>query len=336
MRPMSLPTAAVELFRCPACHEDMPVAPAQAVRCEACGLQLDAADGVIDFVPDDQRGAERAFYDDFYRHAQPPVALPSPAALARTWTDPGAPWEMQEVWRRLGELDDRTVLLLGNGESVGELHMLIKRPRTLIYSDLSPVGLRTLRHGLDRPSPDNVVFAAMDALDLPLRDESVDLVYGFAFAHHLPDLERFLAEVARVLRPGGRCVFMDDAQSPVWQRLKLGWLRPLMRFSHRREPRSPEDLRETLSGGFREARLAPAIRGVGGEPWFARVALLYYLWMRAAGILLPARARRLSLHRRVARACMAIDRLLLRSAWGRRNMIRLIWGFDKPPRTGAR
>ena len=203
MRPMSLPTAAVELFRCPACHEDMPVAPAQAVRCEACGLQLDAADGVIDFVPDEQRGAERAFYDDFYRHARSPVAPPNPAALARTWTDPGAPWEMQEVWRRLGELNDRTVLLLGNGESVGELHMLIyKRPRTLIYSDLSPVGLRALRRRLDRHSRDNVVFAAMDALDLPLRDESVDLVYGFAFAHHLPDLERFLAEVARVLAPG--------------------------------------------------------------------------------------------------------------------------------------
>jgi SAM-dependent methyltransferase len=336
IRPMSLPTAAVELFRCPACHEDMALAPAEAVGCRACGLRLDVAEGVIDFVPDERRGPERAFYDDFYRHAPSPAALPTPAALARTWTDPGAPWEMQEVWRRLGELNDRTVLLLGNGESAGELHMLTKRPRTLIYSDLSPVGLRALRRRLGRDGHDNVVFAAMDALDLPLRDESVDLVYGFAFAHHLPDLDRFLAEVARVLRPGGRCVFMDDARSPVWQRLKLGWMRPLMHLSHRREPRSPEDLRETLSGGFREPRLAAAIRRVGGEPRFQRVALLYYLWMRAAGTLFPARVRRLRLHERVARACMGIDRLLLRSAWGRRNMIRLIWGFDKPRRAAAR
>jgi SAM-dependent methyltransferase len=314
----------------------MALAPAEAVGCRACGLRLDVAEGVIDFVPDERRGPERAFYDDFYRHAPSPAALPTPAALARTWTDPGAPWEMQEVWRRLGELTDRTVLLLGNGESAGELHMLTKRPRTLIYSDLSPVGLRALRRRLGRDGHDNVVFAAMDALDLPLRDESVDLVYGFAFAHHLPDLDRFLAEVARVLRPGGRCVFMDDARSPVWQRLKLGWMRPLMHLSHRREPRSPEDLRETLSGGFREPRLAAAIRRVGGEPRFQRVALLYYLWMRAAGTLFPARVRRLRLHERVARACMGIDRLLLRSAWGRRNMIRLIWGFDKPRRAAAR
>jgi SAM-dependent methyltransferase len=335
MRSMSLPTAAVGLFRCPACHADLALAPAQDVRCEACGLLLDAAEDVIDFVPAEQRGHERAFYDDFYRHAPSPAALPSPATLAQTWTDAGAPWEMQEVWRRLGELDDRTVLLLGNGESVAELHMLVKRPRTLIYSDLSPVGLRALRRRLGRDGQDNVVFAAMDALALPLRDESVDLVYGFAFAHHLPDLERFLAEVARVLRPGGRCVFMDDAHSPVWQRLKLGWLRPLMHYSHRHEPRSPEDLRETLSGGFREARLAACIRRVGGEPWFRRVALLYYVWMRAAGTLLPARLRRRRLHERVARACIGVDRLLLRSAWGRRNMIRLIWGFDKPQRSGT-
>lgn len=336
MRRMSFPTATRGLFRCPACHEDMDVAPAQAVRCEACGLRLDAADGVIDFVPDERRGHERAFYDDFYRHAPSPTVLPRPEALAGTWTEPGAPWEMRQVWRRLGELNDRTVLLLGNGESVGEMHMLIQRPRTLIYSDLSPIGLRTLRHRMDGPGYDAVVFAAMDALDLPLRDESVDLVYGFAFAHHLPDLERFLAEVARVLRPGGRCVFMDDAQSPLWQRLKLVWLRPLMHLSHRREPRSPEDLRETLSGGFREARLASAICRVGGEPWFERVALLYYVWMRAAGTLLPARVRRFRLHGLLARACMRVDRLLLRSAWGRRNMIRLIWGFDKPRRAEAR
>jgi SAM-dependent methyltransferase len=325
-------SASRELFRCPMCHADMDASPAAAVRCVACGLRLDVADGVIDFVPGDRRGSERAFYDDFYLQAPSLRTLPDPAALARTWTGPEAPWEMQEVWRRLGKLDDRTVLLLGNGDSVGELHMLVKRPRTLIYSDLSPVGLRTLSHHVEGAGHDNVLFAAMDALDLPLRDDSIDLVYGFAFAHHLPDLERFLGEVARVLRPGGRCVFMDDAHSPVWQRLKLFWLRPLMRLSHRREPRSPEDLRETLGGGFREPRLATAIRGVGGEPWFERVALLYYVWMRAAGTLVPARLRRLRVHELVARACMRVDRLLLRSGWGRRNMVRLVWGFDKPLR----
>jgi SAM-dependent methyltransferase len=325
---MSLPKAALTVFRCPTCHADIELGDRDDIDCGACGLHIGAKDGVIDFVPPESRGPERTFYDDYYAHTPAVASVPSPSDLACTWTDPGAPWEMQRVWRRLGGLRDRTILLLGNGESAGELHMLVEHPRILIYSDLSPVGLRALRAHVDRG--EDVLFAAMNALDLPLRDESVDVVYGFAFVHHLPDLDRFLAEVARVLRPGGRCVFMDDAHSPLWQRLKLVWLRPLMRLSHRREPRSPEDLRETASGGFDEQRLAEAIGRVGGRPWFERVAFLYYLWMRAAGVLMPASVRRHRVHGLVARACMRVDRLLLRLSWGRRNMIRLVWGFDKP------
>ena len=133
-----------------------------------------------------------------HRRAEPPGALD---ALAQTWTDPTAPWEMQRVWNRLGDLRNQTVLLLGNGESYNELYLLTQEPQALIYSDLSPVGLRELRRHVDAARHGNLVFAAIDAMDLPLRDGSVDLVYGFAFAHHLPDVERFLGEVARVLRP---------------------------------------------------------------------------------------------------------------------------------------
>jgi len=60
--------------------------------------------------------------------------------------------------------------------------------------------------------------------------------------------------------------------------------------------------------------------------------------MRAAGVLLPAGVRRFGAHRLIARGCRRIDELLLHSAWGRRNMVRLIWGFskpDQPARQGA-
>ncbi len=288
------------------------------------------ADGVIDFVAEDQGGAERAYYDDFYERAsvgRPPGALD---ALAETWTEPTAPWEMQRVWNRLGDLRNQTVLLLGNGESYNELYLLTQEPQALIYSDLSPVGLRELWRHVDAARHGNLVFAAIDAMDLPLRDGSVDLVYGFAFAHHLPDVERFLGEVARVLRPGGRCVLMDNAYSPLWQRLKLVWLRPLMRLSHRREPRSPEDVRETMAGGFREERLAEAIRAVGGIPFFERVALLYYVWHRASVALFPEVVRVVPRHDLIFTACMRADEFLSRFAWARKNMVRLIWGFDKP------
>jgi SAM-dependent methyltransferase len=334
---MALTLAAADLFSCPVCGSGLGLVDGEdAMRCEACGHAIAAVDGVLDLVPEARRGPERAFYDDFYERAQAAQRPDSLEALAGTWTAPGAPWEMQRVWNRLGDLRGLTVLLLGNGESHAELYMLTKEPRVLIYSDLSPVGLRELRGDGELARDGSVLFAAIDALDLPLRDESIDLVYGFAFAHHLPDPERFLAEVARVLRPGGRCVFMDNAYSPIWQWLKLGSLRPLMGLSHRREPRSPEDIRDTMSGGFREERLSEAIRRVGGEPWFERVAFLYYFWKRASVALFPKVLRVIPRHDLVSTALMRIDRFLSRFRWVRRNTIRLIWGFDKLSRSGER
>ena len=328
--------AVADVFRCPACRSSVQVIDEQTPpQCGSCGFSARIAEGVIDFVAEEQGGGEREYYDEFYASAparRPPRSL---AALGQTWTDPSAPWEMQRVWARLGDLRDQTVLLLGNGESFNELYLLSQRPHALIYSDLSPVGLRELRRHVDAASHDNLMFAAIDAMDLPLRDESVDVVYGFAFAHHLPDVDRFLGEVARVLRPGGRCVLMDNAYSPLWQHLKLIWLRPLMRMSHRKEPRSPEDQRETMAGGFREDQLAASIHTVGGVPWSERVALLYYLWHRVSVALFPGIARLIPRHDLIAAACMRADEFLSRFAWARRNMIRLIWGFDMPPRSAS-
>ena len=137
---MSLTFAVADALPCPDCHYGVDVIDEQtAVGCRACGLSP-VADGVIDFVPEDRGGEERAYYDDFYERAsvgRPPGAL---GELAQTWTEPTAPWEMQRVWNRLGDLRNQTVLLLGNGESYNELYLLTQEPQALIYSDLSPVG----------------------------------------------------------------------------------------------------------------------------------------------------------------------------------------------------
>src|SRR4029079_12466389 len=49
-----------------------------------------------------------------------------------------------------------------------------------------------------------------DAEELPYPDASFDLVVGHAVLHHVPDVERALGEVLRVLRPGGRFVFAGE------------------------------------------------------------------------------------------------------------------------------
>ncbi len=46
-----------------------------------------------------------------------------------------------------------------------------------------------------------------DAMELPIRAESMDVVAALGLTTYLPDLRGFLAEARRVLRPGGRILF---------------------------------------------------------------------------------------------------------------------------------
>lgn len=43
-----------------------------------------------------------------------------------------------------------------------------------------------------------------DARAIPLPDDSVDYVFSYSSLYHVPDVERVLGEVSRVLKPGGR------------------------------------------------------------------------------------------------------------------------------------
>ncbi|MGI9645524.1 MAG: class I SAM-dependent methyltransferase [Ilumatobacteraceae bacterium] len=54
-----------------------------------------------------------------------------------------------------------------------------------------------------------VVDAAAE--DLPVADDSIDAVWAVNTMHHWVDLERGITEIARVLRPGGRMVLVDES-----------------------------------------------------------------------------------------------------------------------------
>lgn len=45
---------------------------------------------------------------------------------------------------------------------------------------------------------------------LPVEDRSIDALWAVNATHHFADLERFAAELARVLRPGGRVVLVEE------------------------------------------------------------------------------------------------------------------------------
>jgi ubiquinone/menaquinone biosynthesis C-methylase UbiE len=322
----------VEL-RCPQCREALDV-DATVVACTNCGRVARASeDDILDLLPV-SGSAEQEHYDDWYDASRSGPAPPLDS-LEHHWRSRYYPMN-RAVLERVGDVRGKIVLLLGNGTSEQELYFLTRDPAALVFSDLSPVAVRAARDRWADAVDGRVRWAAIDATELPLADESVDLVYAYATVHHIEDVRGFLAEVGRVLKPGGRAVFMDDAYSPLWQGAKTTFLRPLMRYFHRKEPPSPEDLRFTMHGGFREAELAELIRGAGGEPWFERSSFVHYLFTRASERLPPQRVFRFLASRdELLTALIAVDRQLERVPFMRRNLIRLVWGMTKPPRRTA-
>ncbi len=72
--------------------------------------------------------------------------------------------------------------------------------------DLNPAGIAFCRerHRLDR-----LEFVQGDAVNLSFAAETFDAVINVEASHCYPDFPRFLAEVARVLRPGGHFLYAD-------------------------------------------------------------------------------------------------------------------------------
>ncbi len=68
-------------------------------------------------------------------------------------------------------------------------------------------------------TPGELIVAGAE--DIPLPDRSIDLAFSTIAFHHWSDPERGLREVARVLRPGGGFVLIDN--------LGPNWLAPILK-----------------------------------------------------------------------------------------------------------
>jgi len=72
-----------------------------------------------------------------------------------------------------------------------------------------------------------VELRAGDAHELPLEDEAVDAAFAHMVLHSLAHPERAIAEMARIVRPGGRIILVDFVlHEHTWMKQELGlvWL----------------------------------------------------------------------------------------------------------------
>lgn len=121
-------------------------------------------------------------------------------------------YPLEYAYHLLGDVSGKTVLDYGCG--AGENSVLVaKHGGDVIGVDISPelleiAGQRMDLHGFD----DKYDFRVGSAHDLPLEDESVDVVFGMAILHHL-DLDLSSKEVFRVLKKGGRAIFFEPVRN---------------------------------------------------------------------------------------------------------------------------
>lgn len=76
--------------------------------------------------------------------------------------------------------------------------------------DITPSMLEQARQGAEERGLGNIKFSPADVEKLPHQDSSFDVVVSRWCAHHYPNIRLALAEIARVLKPGGTFLLVDS------------------------------------------------------------------------------------------------------------------------------
>jgi SAM-dependent methyltransferase len=116
----------------------------------------------------------------------------------------------RRLWLRLAE-PRPTDLALDVATGTGAVAaMLAPEVAALVGVDASPAMLAEARDELEQHEATRTVLLVGDIASMPFLDATFDLVTCSRALHHTPDAAAVVAEIARVTRPCGRLVVLDN------------------------------------------------------------------------------------------------------------------------------
>jgi ubiquinone/menaquinone biosynthesis C-methylase UbiE len=214
-----------------------------------------------------------------------------------------------------GELGSVAELCCGRGEA---LALLSARARRYIGVDISENMLHAIKKLHHHP---NAIFVQADVVRIPLAPASVDTVIMFGGIHHVPARARLFAEIARILKPGGRFIYREPVSDfVIWRALRamIYRLSPMLNHATERPLLYAETVPILERAGLRS--LHYQTHGLFGFCLFMNSDVLFFnrLFRFVPGI------------RAIARASARMDAALLKFRALRRAGLQVVGVAEKP------
>jgi len=169
--------------------------------------------------------------------------------IEATYTTPDVVAQRREVRRLLAPRPGEHIVDIGAGPGFLAAEMAAEGARVVAVDPSASMRELARARGVDFAIEDGSAEA------LPLPDGSVDAAVATQVLEYVPDVAGALAEIRRVLRPGGRVLLLDtDWDSVVWHSSDADRTRAVLAAweEHLADPYLPR----TLGGALRDAGFA--------------------------------------------------------------------------------
>ncbi|MDQ0217662.1 class I SAM-dependent methyltransferase [Peribacillus cavernae] len=146
----------------------------------------------------EQDSIKRKVQEQFGKHAQKYVTSSTHSK--------GSDLALLPEWLQLQPESIVLDIATGGGHVV---KALAPHAASVFAADLTYQMLKTARRHLD-PSYSNIHYVVADAESLPFLENTFDAVTCRIAPHHFPHPDKFVKEAARVLKPGGKFLLIDN------------------------------------------------------------------------------------------------------------------------------